>query len=598
MGHPSPLASYAEPALPTLQERLRRIYGQQAEDALVAIQSATAPVVARLASQPASPQPRWSQRDVVLITYADQVRSAAADGPSPLAALREWLKREQLDEVINTVHLLPFCPYSSDDGFSVIDYLAVDPNSGTWEDIAALGEHFQLMFDLVLNHISEQSEWFQAYLRGESPCDGYFIEVDPADDYSAVVRPRPGMPYKEVNTSRGSRHVWSTFSDGPIKDQIDLNYGDPALLAQMLRILLEYAARGGRIIRLDAIAYLWKELGTPCIHLTQTHEVVKLCRDLLAEHAPQTLVLTETNVPHAENVSYFGQVAADTGQADEAHMVYNFSLPPLLLDAFVNGDATAIRTWLANLAPPPPGCTFFNFTASHDGIGVRPLEGLVPDERLLKLVEHVQARGGKVNMRRMADGRELPYELNITFVDALSPTALAEDHTTDELHARRFLSSQAVMLALRGMPAPYFHSLVGTRNDYAGVEATGQNRRINRHKYDLAELDAHLSDADTLQRRIYEGFRELLALRIQQPAFHPDALQEVIEADNDHVLAFQRTSLDGQQTVLVAVNFSGESQHASSPVLGPTRDLLTGDLLTSTRVGLPAGGFVMASFEP
>ncbi|CAE7479666.1 gtfA, partial [Symbiodinium sp. CCMP2456] len=333
----------------SLTVRLRRIYGDRADEALRAMEAEFADLSAAPTDEAG---PRWNERDVVLITYADQLRSDEG-AQSPLVALREWLVENGLEKVLSTVHLLPFCPYSSDDGFSVIDYLAVDPDSGTWEDIAALGEPFELMFDLVLNHISQHSEWYAAYKRGESPYDRFFIEADPALDYTQVTRPRSLPLLTAVETSRGPRHVWTTFSD----DQIDLNYGEPLVLARMLRILVEYAMRGARIVRLDAITYLWKRLGTTCVHLPETHEVVKLMRDVLAAYSPRTLVLTETNVPHVENISYFGQLDPRTGEADEAHMVYQFSLPPLLLEAFLSGDATALRDWLTNLDPPPPGCT-------------------------------------------------------------------------------------------------------------------------------------------------------------------------------------------------------------------------------------------------
>lgn len=548
--------------VPSLRKRLTVLYGDQADAALQTLETATTEIVAKLDGTSTQKSPRWTERDIVLITYGDQLRFSADEdeAKTALAAQRDWLLREGLDRLINIVHLLPFCPYSSDDGFSVIDYLAVDPACGGWGDIAALGERFDLMFDLVLNHMSEHGEWFQAYLRGDAGFEKFFIQIDPAADLSQVTRPRPGPPWKEFDGVRrdgaaGKKLVWSTFSAGETKDQMDLNYEDPRVLAEMMRVLLEYAHRGARIVRLDAVAFLWKVIGTTCMHLPQTHEVVKLARDLLAAVSPRTLVLTETNVPHDENVSYFGELTAAEGdraaEGDEAHMVYNFSLPPLLLDAFANEDATAIRSWLEDLEDPPPGCTFFNFTASHDGIGLRPLEGLVSDERLAKLGEYVSARGGKVNMRLRPDGTESPYELNITYVDAMAP-----DTDDQKLHARRFLASQAVMLALRGMPALYFHSLVGTQNDHAGVESSGQNRRINRHKYTLRELDEHLANESSLARRIYQGYCELLQQRTDQPAFHPDAPQEVIGTSNDAVLAFKRTSLDGAHSVTVAVNFS------------------------------------------
>ncbi|MEN1680901.1 MAG: alpha-amylase family glycosyl hydrolase [Planctomycetota bacterium] len=603
---------------PSTPARLDTLYGVAAPAAQSAIESAIADVAERLASQKPEPTPRWTEQDTVLITYADILRGKGGDDRSPLAVLKDWLVGHGYGDLLSTVHLLPFCPYSSDDGFSVIDYLAVDPESGTWEDIRTLGDPFDLMFDLVLNHISDQSEWFHAYVRGEAPMDRFFIEVDAHADLSAVTRPRPGPPWKEVETAHGLKRVWSTFSDGATKDQMDLNYGEPRLLAEMLRILLEYAERGARIIRLDAIAYLWKELGTSCIHLPQTHEVVKLCRDLLALHSPRTLVLTETNVPHAENVSYFGDTDPQTGEGDEAHLIYNFSLPPLLVEAFVSGDATAIRSWLADLAPPPPGCTFFNFTASHDGIGVRPLEGLVSQERFDRLIEAMRTRGARVNMKRNPDGSESPYEINITYVDALAPgehnspprqgepaslknggegvapdtndpsEANAPNQTAQ--HAKRFLATQAVALALRGMPAVYFHSLVGTQNDNAAVEATGQNRRINRHKYSEPELEAHLATEGTLARQIADGYRHLLRARRQQPAFHPDAPQELVDLGDDRVLAFKRTSLDGKQTILVAVNFSDEGVELAT---NSCDDLITGSVLRDRRLRAESVAWLM-----
>ncbi|TWT89059.1 Sucrose phosphorylase [Pseudobythopirellula maris] len=595
---PSPEANLADLVAP-LRRRLATVYGDRAESALAALEAEFAEL---LSSEPLPEPPsgsRWNERDVVLITYADQLRDETS-GATPLVALREWLVAQGYDELLSTVHLLPFCPYSSDDGFSVIDYLEVDPDAGSWDDIAALGEPFDLMFDLVLNHISQHSTWYQAYLKGEEPYTRFFVEADPTADYSQVVRPRslPLLTPAEVNGE--TRHVWTTFSD----DQIDLNYEEPLVLARMLRILVEYARRGARIIRLDAVAFLWKQLGTNCLHLAETHEIVKLMRDVLAVLAPRTLVLTETNVPHKENISYFGSIDPN-GRGDEAHMVYQFSLPPLLLEAFTSGDATALRSWLTDLAPPPRGCTFFNFTASHDGVGVRPLEGLVDDDRLAAMVEAVGARGGKINTRRKPDGSDAPYELNITYVDAVSPTApddpAARTPENVDLHAARFLASQAVMLSLQGMPAVYFHSLVGTRNDNEGVAATGINRRINRHKYDRAELDAMLAaggpsgDSGSLQRKIHDGYKRLLAARTAEPVFHPDVPQHVCDPENQHLLTLERRTSDGSAALLVAVNFANDEQTAVLPSRyrqGGT-DLISGEsIAASPRLTLAPGQVV------
>ena len=483
----------------------------------------------------------WDETDVVLITYGDMVQ--VDRGGSPLRELKRFLTDESLDELLSTVHILPFFPYSSDDGFSVIDYSQVDPALGDWDDIESLRDNFRLAFDLVLNHASAQSQWFKNYLKCIEPYSRFFVEVNPSEDLSAVTRPRSLPLLTPFESETGTRHVWTTFS----ADQVDLNFAEPELLVAMLRILLDYVARGAQIIRLDAIAFLWKEVGTSCVHLKQTHEIVKLFRDVLEDVAPHVWILSETNVPHEENISYFGD-------GDEAHLVYQFSLPPLILDAFSHADATYLRAWLNDLEATVPGTTFFNFTASHDGVGVRPLEGLVPPKRIASLVEAMRTRGSLVNTRRREDGTDVPYELNITYVDALTP----DDSADTEFHVRRFLATQALMLAVRGIPAIYLHSLVGTRNDTEGVEASGHARRINRRKFDRAELDAQILQPDSLSRHIYTGYRHLLAIRRKQPAFHPEAEQRLVDLGDAALIGFERYSADTDQSILVIANVSHE----------------------------------------
>ncbi|MBL7042999.1 MAG: sugar phosphorylase [Pirellulaceae bacterium] len=540
-----------------VHERLVNIYGDRAETVLPRVLD----LVARHESPPTgSRTSRWDERDVVLIAYADQV---SEDGQSPLSTLQSFLAAHGLDECIGTLHILPFYPYSSDDGFSVIDYRAVDPAVGTWDDVRRLNKRVDLMFDLVLNHASQHSRWFQDYLAGGEPFSRFFIDVDPNQDLSAVTRPRSLPLLTPFETSRGTRHLWTTFS----ADQIDLNFAEPEVLVEMLDVLLCYVRRGARFVRLDAIAYLWKEIGTSCIHLRETHEVVKLMRDVLDAVAPHVVLLTETNVPHDENVSYFGQ-------GDEAHMVYQFSLPPLLLEAMLSHDAEPLKRWLLDLEATRPGTTYFNFTASHDGVGVRPLEGLVSEDRFVRLVDAVKRRGGLVSTNRNHDGTHDPYELNITYLDALGDP----DNLDPRSHARRFLTSQAIMLSLRGIPGVYFHSLVGTPNDLAGVESSGQPRRINRRKYGLNELSETLSTDGSAQQAVFQGYQQLLRTRIAQPAFHPDADQTVFETSDPAIVAFSRTSPDGGQSILVAANLGSEvkrfkfSTHTRTPY---AKDLLS-----------------------
>ena len=528
------------------QDLIQSIYGAQPEELASGIEQLLG---GRDLGSP-SGQDLWTEKDVVLITYADQVRSPKL---SPLQAQREFLLDHRLDELLSCVHLLPFCPYTSDDGFSVVDYLAVDQASGSWSDIEDLGQSFDLMFDLVLNHASQKSEWFQEFLAGNPAYSDFFITMDPKTDLSEVVRPRSLPLLTEFSSDTGRKHIWTTFS----ADQVDLNYANPRVMLRMLEILVEYARRGARVIRLDAIAFLWKEVGTSCLHLPQTHAAVKLMRRLLDLVVPGTLLLTETNVPHAENLSYFGN------GSDEAHMVYQFSLPPLIMDAVHSHDTSILKRWLSELQPPSNKTTFFNFTASHDGIGVRPLEGIIPEHRIQELVDVVKQRGGMVNTRRVADGVDRPYELNLTYLSAVT----GGDSEEDWKRVKRFLATQALMLSMQGVPAVYFHSLVGSPNDYEGVRVSGQNRRINRHKYNRAELDVALADANGTQRRVFDGYRRLLEIRTRQPAFHPSASQEVIDLPTNGMIGLRRTAENGE-TLLALINLTDRATVIESDLIG------------------------------
>jgi len=478
----------------------------------------------------------WDQRDAILITYGDMVRG---EGEPPLRVLRRFVET-RLGDAVSAVHVLPFFPFSSDDGFSVIDYRDVDPALGSWDDVQALSRGRRLMVDLVINHVSAESPWFCNYANGIAPERHYFIEVEPETDLSTVTRPRTSPLLRPVQTPWGVRHVWATFSH----DQIDLDFSNPDVLFELLDILLFYVHHGARMIRLDAIAYLWKEIGTSCIHLPQTHEVVKLLRDLLEMVAPGVILITETNVPHAENLSYFGG-------GDEAHMVYQFSLPPLLVHALETGQSRYLRDWVANLGPPPAGCTFFNFTASHDGIGVRPLEGLLPEEELQALAERMEQKGGMVSRRTNPDGSETPYELNITYFDALSFPGRKDS----DLCIARFLCSQTIMLSLQGIPGIYFNSLIGATNWLAGVEGTGRTRTINRQKWGEAELAGLLVDPTRPASRIFPEYLRRLRIRRDHAAFHPDGPQDVLSLP-DGLFGIKRTAPDGSREIWVIANLT------------------------------------------
>jgi sucrose phosphorylase len=482
--------------------------------------------------------PYWTQRDIVLITYGDSIQSATR---APLQTLRAFLYRH-LPVEFSMVHILPFFPWSSDDGFSITDFRAVNPELGTWEDIAALEECYDLVIDLVLNHCSRENLWFADYLSGDAPACNYFIEVDAGENLTMVTRPRSSPLLTRVRTHRGMRQVWATFSN----DQIDLNYRNPDVLLEFIDILLYYFRRGARMVRLDAVAYLWKHIGTRCIHLPQTHEIIKLFRDVLSLVEPGALIMTETNVPHDENITYFGN-------GDEANVIYQFSLPPLLMHAVHCGDTRYLTHWAKSIdhASVPDGCTFLNFTASHDGVGLRPLEGLVPAEEVKSMLTSMRERGGYISTRANSDGTESPYELNISYFDAFRDPATGYDRW----HISAFMLTQIVALTLKGIPAVYIHSLFATPNDHLGVERSGMTRAINRRKWDRSELESLMTDRTSETGRVFRLYKHLLNIRRRQPAFHPDAPQRILELD-DALFGVERIAVDQGQRIVALFNFT------------------------------------------
>ena len=487
---------------------------------------------------PAPRQPGLTEQDSILITYGDQVRQP---GIPHLQSLTEFCTA-YVQDTISAVHILPFFPYSSDDGFSVIDYKQVDSGLGTWQDIESLGERFKLMFDAVINHISATSDWFGRFLQDEQPYTDFFIVVDGDPDLSAVVRPR-ALPLLTCVTTRSSeKKVWTTFSN----DQIDLNYGNPQVLIEILDTLLFYVQHGADLIRLDAIAYLWKEIGTACIHLPQTHYLVQLMRAALDEIAPHVQIITETNVPHDENISYFGD------GTNEAGLVYNFALPPLVLHTLRTGDSTAISRWASGLRLPSTQVTFFNFLASHDGIGVTPAKGLIPPDDIQALVDLTLSHGGRVSYRSNQDGSQSPYELNINYFDALSDPSSEE---AQETQVDRFIAAHAIMFSLVGVPGIYFHSLTGSRGWADGILETGRNRTINRQKLELDELKAQLADPASLRSQVFQQLKHLLEVRAFHPAFNPYGRQQVMDIDG-RVFAVRRISPGGEQNILCLQNIS------------------------------------------
>ena len=519
----------------SIKEHLQNLYPDCWEELEQRIEALTESWKLKMGSTSGEALYPWvSKEDVMLITYGDGIKR---EGEAPLATLRSFLN-EELSDTVSAVHLLPMFPYTSDDGFSVTDFKEINPELGDWEDIGNLGKQYDLMFDAVINHVSKSSRYFKEYAAGNPHYRGFFIEADPDGDYSTVIRPRTQPLLTKFDTSMGTKYLWTTFSE----DQLDLNYRDPEVLMEILGVLLLYAAKGARFIRFDAIGFAWKELGTTCMHLPQTHELIKLMRCVLEYCARGCTIITETNVPHKENISYFGS------GYDEAGLVYQFPLPPLTLYSYLSGSAEHLSDWAAGLEPTTEATAYFNFLASHDGIGLRPVEDILSEGERRLMVAEVMERGGEVGYRSLADGSMVPYELNINYLDAI-----AGNETDMGKMVRKFLGSQCILLSVMGMPAIYYHSLLGSRNCYKDFEESGIKRRINREKLDADQLKAELSDPDSLRSRVLAGYRQMLKIRKQEDAFSPNSPQQVLKLD-ERVFALLRGTKENQILVLINVS--------------------------------------------
>jgi sucrose phosphorylase len=524
-----------------IYDRLEEIYGKQVADIwtdkfFLCIKNYVQDEK-ELASNPSL---RLEKQHALLITYGDSL----LDPPrAPLAVLQDFLNR-WVGSAVSTIHLLPFYPSSSDDGFSVIDPYSVAPQVGTWKHIADLQASYNFMFDFVANHLSRSNIWIKECFAGNLEYEDFAIFLEGNEDLKKVFRPRNLPLLTPVDTYKGKRYVWTTFSE----DQIDINYHNPAVLYRMVDVLLTYLQqRGASIIRLDAVAFLWKEIGTACIHHKKTHAIVRFFSWLTNTLTEQGFLITETNVPHTENVSYFGN------GRDEATMVYNFSLPPLVLHTFLSQDASVLSSWAKTLTVPSSSVSFFNFLASHDGIGLMPVKNLLSDIEIETMCAHTLRQGGFVSQKSNVDGTESPYELNINYLSALSGFSEQE---SPAIMVKRFKAATAILIFLKGIPGIYINSLVGSLNWFGDPELARYPRRINREKLLFRTLLKELDDPCSLRSAVLGFHVELLSIRKRELAFSPSADQRIITFSNPACFAFLREACKGSVKILVLINVS------------------------------------------
>ena len=483
----------------------------------------------------------WSENTILLITYADSINRGLSG-----KTLNDFGKfyKQYLEKFINSIHFLPFFPSSGDGGFSVKNHNDVDKAYGTWEDIQSLSKKANIMTDLVLNHSSSKGDWYKNFLDDKDPGKNYFYVVDKNYDCSKVVRPRDHDLLTEIELQNKKKFLWCTFSH----DQIDLNFKNPDVLLEFIRLILKLSSYGIKIFRLDAVAFIWKQPGTTCLNLSQTHEIIKLLRDIVDQLDKNLIIVTETNLPKQENLSYFGK-------NDEAHWIYNFSLPPLIVNTFLFEDSVALTKWSMKMPPAQLGNAYLNFIASHDGIGMRPAEGVLSDKEIKKMLQRLKKNGSKFSMRKLSNNEEKVYEANISLFNALQFT---DNDLKGKFALKRFIAAHCIILAIEGVPAFYFNSLFATKNDEETFASTGVKRNLNRYKWHYSTLVNLIKTNNTIEKNCYETFKKLISIRKIQPAFHPNATQFTLNLDKN-IFAVWRQSRDRKQSIFALTNVSSKT---------------------------------------
>ncbi len=460
----------------------------------------------------------WDASSVVLITYPDAIYK---EGETTLKTLSDILD-SKFGILASIIHILPFLPSTSDGGFAVSNHEQIEDAFGNWKDLKKLSLNHILMADLVLNHVSSSHDWVKQFILSQKPGDSYILSPKTLNGWENVIRPRNSSLFTTLKTKQGDKKVWTTF--GP--DQIDLDWSDPNILIEFLKLLVRYIRNGVQWIRLDAVAFLWKEPNTSCLHLKQVHEIVQLLRLELSKLNPMGVLITETNVPEKENLSYLKG-------GDKAHIAYNFPLPPLLLEAILASNADLINEWLSNWSEMPNQTTLLNFTASHDGVGLRPLEGIMNNERMHDLLVKAEKKGGLISHRRMSNGQDKPYELNISWWSAMAD----DGHDTTRYQIERFFMSQALVLAIKGVPAFYLQALLASPNDIKKFKRSGERRDLNREKFEVNKLLKRLNDNKSSASKNLKLLNNAMKIRSTLNAFNPNSPMRCFsESQNDFIL--------------------------------------------------------------
>lgn len=544
-----------------------------------------------------------SEDDATLICYANSV--ASRNGISPLGALKKFYDNHDLKKAFSSTHLLPFFPWDTDRGFSVKDYYEVAEENGTWDDIEELSKSTELMFDFVANHASIRNPIVQkAILAAVLPKDHpkydevkkfkdfvfvYTEENKPTDDeLSALSRPRaypaltPFIVFEKdgelladlenkdhVHVKRGeidligTGYVWTTFSRGKREDgtektrQVDLNFLNPLVLVESLKILMFYAEKKARFIRLDAIGYIWKQIGRPSIHEDQCHLLLEVIKDFLSLVTPEVVTVAEVNEAQEMFFRYLGK-----GDHEQADLVYQFTHFPLAVYGLHTGDASYYKEWLKTIGHVE-GRQFVTILGSHDGLGLKPVRGILPESEIERfgdiLVDEYKAMP---NYAYLPGGKRIVYEACGTPWDLINKSDLDLDTAI-----KRYKLVVAMGLTVRGIPGIYINGLLGA-NNYFPEEGLDENRTVNREIFSYNALTETLNDKSSQESRVFEMVKELLAIRRRESAFSLNAKAIIIpEYHNQSIVAAELFSADNMERILCCYNVSSEPQRLTIPKL-------------------------------
>ena len=484
----------------------------------------------------------WSEKDFFLITYADSVKKKKVKN---LISLGNFLNKYCKE--FSFVHVLPFFPYSSDDGFAVKDFKKVNSEHGDWDDFKKISSSFKTMIDLVINHCSSENRLFKDFLNGSSLVSDFFIvSNEKFKESEKIVRPRSSDISKKINLNDKTKYVWCTFSH----DQVDFNFKNPEVLIYLIEIMKFYLDKNVKALRLDAVAFIWKQLGSSCINLPQTHDIIRLLRLIIDNFYSDVLVITETNIPSHENLSYFGN-------NNEAHCIYNFSLAPLLIHSIISGNGKYLKRWSRSMPPAQEKNSYLNFLSSHDGIGLRPLEGILPEKEIKNYINFFRKQGALFGLRKNKK-KESVYEVNITLLDAFKESYLGND----SFGIKRFILAHTILFSMEGIPAVYIQNLVGSTNDYTKVKKTGSNRSINRKNWEFKLLEEKLKNKKSINHKTFNLLKEIISIRKKQPAFHPNATQFTLQLEDDF-FGIWRQSIDRSQSIFCVSNLTNSLKKIS-----------------------------------